>query len=124
MGNVRALAYWNGDLLKTNQWSDYYPYGHKMASSTGELGNYRFGYQGDFAEEDEETGWNFFEARTYDPVIGRWMAVDWNSNFTCTYYSQVWFKSTLGFFDDISFLKVKFPYHGISEGCIIIDVNE
>ncbi|HEY3387078.1 MAG TPA: RHS repeat-associated core domain-containing protein, partial [Saprospiraceae bacterium] len=37
---------------------------------------YRFGYQGQFAERDEETGWNHFELREYDPVIGRWSAVD------------------------------------------------
>ena len=28
---------------------------------------YRYGYQGQFAEEDEETGWNSFELRMYDP---------------------------------------------------------
>lgn len=37
---------------------------------------YRYGYQGQFAEKDEETGWSSFEAREYDPVIGRWTARD------------------------------------------------
>ncbi|UII26205.1 hypothetical protein LVD15_23350 [Fulvivirga maritima] len=37
---------------------------------------FRYGYQGNFAEEDEETGWNSFELRMYDAVIGRWMATD------------------------------------------------
>lgn len=36
---------------------------------------YRFGYQGQFAEKDEETG-NHFELREYDPVIGRWLVPD------------------------------------------------
>ena len=54
--------------------SNYYPYGLRM--NIGITGDYRYGYQGDFAEEDQETGWNHFEARDYDPVIGRWMRVD------------------------------------------------
>ncbi len=37
---------------------------------------YRYGYQGKYAERDEETGWNHFELREYDPVIGRWTVVD------------------------------------------------
>lgn len=37
---------------------------------------YRYGYQGQFAEKDEETGWNHFELREYDPVIGRWTSTD------------------------------------------------
>jgi len=38
--------------------------------------NYRFGYQGQFAEEDDETEYNQFEARLYDGRIGRWMVPD------------------------------------------------
>ncbi|MBT1686910.1 LamG-like jellyroll fold domain-containing protein [Dawidia soli] len=37
---------------------------------------YRHGYQGQFAEHDEETGWNHFEMREYDPIIGRWLVPD------------------------------------------------
>ncbi|AZQ63926.1 hypothetical protein EI427_17345 [Flammeovirga pectinis] len=38
---------------------------------------YRYGYQGEFAEyEKDETEFNSFQARMYDPVIGRWMSVD------------------------------------------------
>lgn len=40
------------------------------------LYKYRFGYQGQFAEKDEETGWNHFEAREYDPIIARWTSTD------------------------------------------------
>ncbi|MFZ6013072.1 MAG: LamG-like jellyroll fold domain-containing protein [Bacteroidota bacterium] len=39
-------------------------------------GKYRFGYQGQFSEKDLETGWNHFELREFDPVIGRWLIVD------------------------------------------------
>ena len=35
-----------------------------------------FGFRGQFAEEDGEMGWNSFELRMYDPVIGRWHALD------------------------------------------------
>ncbi|MBK8806558.1 MAG: hypothetical protein IPO21_07910 [Bacteroidales bacterium] len=37
---------------------------------------YRFGYQGQFAEYDFETDYNHFEARLYNPRIGRWMTTD------------------------------------------------
>ncbi|MEO1050962.1 MAG: LamG-like jellyroll fold domain-containing protein [Bacteroidota bacterium] len=37
---------------------------------------YRYGYQGEYAEEDDETGWNSFELRMYDATIGRWTSVD------------------------------------------------
>ncbi|MFO0508133.1 MAG: RHS repeat-associated core domain-containing protein, partial [bacterium] len=37
---------------------------------------YRYGYQGKYAEKDDETGWNHFELREYDPVIGRWTSKD------------------------------------------------
>ncbi|MEO0556506.1 MAG: RHS repeat-associated core domain-containing protein [Bacteroidota bacterium] len=37
---------------------------------------YRYGFQGQFAEEDSETGWNSFELRMYDAIIGRWTTTD------------------------------------------------
>ena len=46
---------------------------------------YRFGYQGDYSEKDEETGWNHFELRQYDPIIGRWMSVDLSRHFVSPY---------------------------------------
>ncbi|MFN5073468.1 MAG: RHS repeat domain-containing protein [Cyclobacteriaceae bacterium] len=39
-------------------------------------GKYRYGYQGQFAEHDDETNWNHFELREYDAVIGRWLVPD------------------------------------------------
>jgi RHS repeat-associated protein len=56
--------------------SDYYPFGLAMAGRSYSSEHYRFGYQGQFAELDEETGWNSFTLRNYEPVIGRWMALD------------------------------------------------
>ena len=37
---------------------------------------YRFGYQGQFAEKDGETGLDHFEARDWDSRIGRWLNTD------------------------------------------------
>ena len=56
--------------------TDRYPFGLAMAGRELERIKWRYGYQGDFAEEDEETGWNSFELRNYDAVIGRWLTVD------------------------------------------------
>jgi len=53
--------------------ADYYPFGEVM-NFGGNRG--RYGYQGDFAEKDEETGWNHFELREYDPIVGRSLSVD------------------------------------------------
>ncbi len=64
---------------------DYYPFGSVMAGREITRDDYRFGYQGQFAEKDEETGWNAFELRMFDPVIGRWMATDPYGQFSSPY---------------------------------------
>lgn len=46
---------------------------------------YRYGFQGQFAEEDGETGWNSFELRMYDAVIGRWLVPDPHGEFWSPY---------------------------------------
>lgn len=59
--------------------SHYYPHGGKIAAIStkafGKLPN-RYGYQGEYSEEDEETGWNEFVLRNYDPQVGRWTGAD------------------------------------------------
>lgn len=74
---------WFDDLKVTHtksrviQASDYYAWGSTMREQrTPENDTYRFGYQGQFAEKDEETGWNHFELRQNDPIIGRWTTRD------------------------------------------------
>ncbi len=67
------------------QLTDYYPFGLKMEARSYAREHYRFGYQGQFAEMDEETGWNAFEARMYDAKIGRWMATDPAGQFYSSY---------------------------------------
>ncbi|MDH5382424.1 MAG: RHS repeat-associated core domain-containing protein [Cyclobacteriaceae bacterium] len=57
--------------------TDYYPFGSVLRQyKLNNTEDYRFGYQGQFSEEDDETGWNAFELRNYDAVVGRWLSVD------------------------------------------------
>ncbi len=73
LGNVRNVFSKNEN--KSELFADYYPFGLRMNFST--LINEKFGYQGEFAENDiEETGFNHFQLREYDPVIGRWLSID------------------------------------------------
>lgn len=58
------------------QATDYGPWGDVIREQKADEREYRFGYQGQFAEKDDETGWNHFELREYDAVIGRWTTVD------------------------------------------------
>ena len=46
---------------------------------------YRHGYQGQYSEADSTTGWNAFELRMYDPLIGRWMSTDPYNQFASPY---------------------------------------
>ena len=46
---------------------------------------YRHGYQGQFADKDEETGFDSFELRLYNSRIGRWMAPDPAGQFDSPY---------------------------------------
>lgn len=39
-------------------------------------GGYRYGYQGEYAEKDQETGKEAFELRLWDGRIGRWLTID------------------------------------------------
>ncbi|MBK8673104.1 MAG: hypothetical protein IPN93_08970 [Bacteroidetes bacterium] len=62
----------------------YDPYGMNMPSfTTNEWQKhslnptyYRYGYQGQFAEKDQETGLNSFELRMWDARIARWLSKD------------------------------------------------
>jgi len=68
---------------------DYYPFGWTMPGrSLVSANKYRFGYQGEFAEKDDETGWNSFELRSLDTRIGRWMNTDPAGQFWSPYNSM------------------------------------
>ncbi|MCK6693757.1 MAG: RHS repeat-associated core domain-containing protein, partial [Thermoanaerobaculia bacterium] len=68
-----------GGFLKPAQHSltDYYPHGGVMPGRAYAAANhYRYGYQGQYAEKDPETGFNSFELRMWDGRLGRWMSPD------------------------------------------------
>jgi RHS repeat-associated protein len=67
---------------------DYYPFGLAMAGRSYSSEKYRFGYQGQFAELDEETGWNSFELRMWGAVIGRWIEIDPARQFMSPYLGK------------------------------------
>jgi RHS repeat-associated protein len=71
----------------------YYSFGLKIAGiSSTKLGNTNEGmlknqyqYQGDYSEFVDETGWNDFELRNYDPQTGRFIQQDPYSQYPSPY---------------------------------------
>ena len=59
--------------------ADYYPFGGQIRALSyqkpGGINN-AYGYQGLYAELDENTGWHGFELRQYDAFLGRWTSMD------------------------------------------------
>ena len=65
---------------------DYYPFGSVMEEERlCGINDYRFGFQGEDAEEDTESGWNQFELRMYDSNIGRFISVDPYAQYASPY---------------------------------------
>lgn len=60
-----------------------YAYGAPLTGLNYVVGTkrYRHGYQGQYAEKDEETGWESFELRLYDSRVGRWLSPDPEGQF-------------------------------------------
>jgi RHS repeat-associated protein len=50
--------------------------------------DYRYGYQGQYSEENKETGWNEFQLRMYDARIGRWLSPDPYGQFASPYLAM------------------------------------
>jgi RHS repeat-associated protein len=70
------VAHTSGAILEDNA---YYPYGLKIAGISARAAVKpitKEGYQGDYTEHDEETGYDEFALRSYDAQIGRWIQVD------------------------------------------------
>ncbi|WKN44224.1 peptidoglycan DD-metalloendopeptidase family protein [Tunicatimonas pelagia] len=78
----RNITVFLDDLQVTHQTTDvvyaadYYPHGEVMDGRKLEQASYRYGYQGAFAEQDDETGLASFQLRQYDSRIGRWTTPD------------------------------------------------
>lgn len=72
------ISHTRGAIVEDNA---YYPYGLRIQGISAKAAlkpQSRIGYQGDFNERDDETGYNEFTLRSYDPQIGRWIQVDPN----------------------------------------------
>ena len=77
LGNVRVTVqdnYTEGGTL--NMYADYFPFGMLMPGRISNYTDYNFGYQGQFSEYDETSGYNHFQLRDYDSRLGRWMIPD------------------------------------------------
>jgi RHS repeat-associated protein len=80
------LGLWKkNSVLKKS--TDYQVWGDVLREMKAAEFTYRFGYQGQFAEKDEETGWNHFELREYDAIMGRTTTPDLARQF---YSSYLW----------------------------------
>ena len=64
-----------------------YAYGSPLTGLNYVVGNkrYRHGYQGQYAEQDPETGYESFELRLYNARIGRWTSYDPYGQFSSPY---------------------------------------
>jgi len=87
LGNVRAVFIKNSfSNIDVVTFRDYYPFGSTIPGREHIVGdNYRYGYQGQYNEKDEESGWNAFELRMYDSKIGRWLTSDPANQFSSPY---------------------------------------
>jgi RHS repeat-associated protein len=70
------------------QATDYEAWGDVLREQKTDESIYRYSYQGQFAEKDQETGWSAFEARMYDALIGRWTTRDPKRQFYSPYLSM------------------------------------
>ena len=90
-----ATKVWFDDLAVTHnldivtQATDYGPWGDvTREQKTNELDIYRYAYQGQYAEKDEETGWEHYELREYDAMIGRWNTTDPKKQYFSRYLAM------------------------------------
>jgi RHS repeat-associated protein len=80
-----VVTHTRGRLIEENA---YYPYGLKIKGISAKAidkGDNKYGYQGEFEEDEEETAWDEFDLRMYDPQIGRWVGVDPYDQFASPY---------------------------------------
>jgi len=75
------------ERLKKQSFGGYNPGGMAMPNRNI-VGDYRYGYQGEYSEKDEETGLNAFQLRMYDSRINRWISPDPYGQFHSPYMSM------------------------------------
>ncbi len=86
LGSTRVRFSDNAGIPKVEAFYDYYPFGELITdrNSKGTDVSKRE-YQGNNAEKDEETGFNAFDLRMYDPIVGRWLGTDSYRQFASSY---------------------------------------
>ena len=88
LGNVRALfTKESATDSELEGYTDYYP-GGMAIPNRNIVGDYRYGYQGEYSEKDEETGLNAFQLRMYDSRINRWISPDPAGQYFSPYLSM------------------------------------
>jgi RHS repeat-associated protein len=79
----------NNNDANLEGYTDYYPGGMAMPNrQMTDANGYRYGYQGQYAEEDKETGLNAFQLRMYDTRINRWLSPDPYGQYHSPYMSM------------------------------------
>jgi RHS repeat-associated protein len=77
LGNVRVSYIVTNNVLNILEENNYYPFGMKHSPYNESLpSSYKYKYNG--KELQDELGLNLYdyEARNYDPALGRWMNID------------------------------------------------
>ena len=74
-----------GNLIVQEQ--HQYAFGAPMPGLSYTIGNrrYRYGYQGQYAEHDDETSFESFELRMYNSRVGRWLGTDPEGQYDSPY---------------------------------------
>jgi len=75
------------ERLKKQSFGGYNPGGMAMPNRNI-VGDYRYGYQGEYSEKDEETGHHAFELRMYDSRINRRISPDPAGQYASPYMSM------------------------------------
>ncbi|BEV05467.1 DUF6443 domain-containing protein [Chryseobacterium gambrini] len=77
VGNIRIAYYNNNGVATIDKETNYYPFGMEYFGANGTYPlnrQYLYGFQEQ--EKQEQTGWNTFRWRNYDPTMGRFFNVD------------------------------------------------
>jgi len=85
LGNTRVVINRNKTVngaVDIVYYADYFPFGKEIRSGGTD---YRYGYQGRYAERDKESGLNSFELRDYDASLCRWLTIDPKGQFNSPY---------------------------------------